>query len=538
MSSSPPCPLYMECDEDFLSTAQMSHSHKKISALNKQFKFLESLARSSSSVSYSSEGVVIRLPEEGVVQQSPPPPPPGEAVLSNPGYRLIMDPKTGRILGTIDSAGGRNLSGGEGPHPTARQGHMSSQSRPTVPSPMSQLPGKVPPLRPKARPSSTLVDLTRNNPPPEKPKPSPLIHALLVIPRVSKSFPAFQTLAKRSELDSRVKSLLLHPPAKFTEWLLQEGLIPSEQWETDPINGNKIKLKLGMYSDGKKYPSSGGYVWINESKTNKVISVFSGSIFMASNHAPPLILKLMYHWSCQTNVNNVMQWVKVNQSVLNVYYKLFRAVCSIHVNHTLLNLGGGEHAVEIGVISLGTTSPESSKREVKVEVLGILDVERGVVRLRASEPALGVTQAERFSRIFEPLPNWIQKSSRIITDLSVDEEQLYRLGYKSVVQCSVNAPKHAENISTNASVMDFLKKTVPKMFQNNLSYLTIPEIQQFLDELTFREVHPHPLAAFEGIIKQLSKVTLGSRSSPMGLVSYLQKVTAHPFSPTIIRSVS
>ena len=62
--------------------------------------------------------------------------------------------------------------------------------------------------------------------------------------------------AKRSELDLKVKGLLVHSPAKFTEWLIQQGLVRSEQFD------GKIKLKLGMYSDGKKFPHSGGYVWI------------------------------------------------------------------------------------------------------------------------------------------------------------------------------------------------------------------------------------------------------------------------------------
>ena len=62
--------------------------------------------------------------------------------------------------------------------------------------------------------------------------------------------------AKRSELDLKVKGLLVHTPAKFTEWLIQQGLVRSEQYD------GKIKLKLGMYSDGKKFPHTGGYVWI------------------------------------------------------------------------------------------------------------------------------------------------------------------------------------------------------------------------------------------------------------------------------------
>lgn len=69
------------------------------------------------------------------------------------------------------------------------------------------------------------------------------------------------------------------------------------------LNGNaRSKLKLGMYSDVTKFPHSGGYVWISEANANRLTSVFRGSIFEASNHEPVVVLKLLYHWSCQTNV--------------------------------------------------------------------------------------------------------------------------------------------------------------------------------------------------------------------------------------------
>ena len=60
---------------------------------------------------------------------------------------------------------------------------------------------------------------------------------------------------------------------------------------------------MGMYSDTKRFPNSGGYVWISETNSNKFVSVYRGSLFEASTHSPTVILKLIYHWSCQTNIN-------------------------------------------------------------------------------------------------------------------------------------------------------------------------------------------------------------------------------------------
>lgn len=62
---------------------------------------------------------------------------------------------------------------------------------------------------------------------------------------------------------------------KFTEWLIQQGLVRSEQFCTNHTNTDKtpVKLKLGMYSDATKFPHSGGYVWINDCCPNRFVSV-------------------------------------------------------------------------------------------------------------------------------------------------------------------------------------------------------------------------------------------------------------------------
>lgn len=45
----------------------------------------------------------------------------------------------------------------------------------------------------------------------------------------------------RAVLDGKVKSVLMHSPTKFTEWLIQQGLVRSEQvCAVHP--GTKLKL--------------------------------------------------------------------------------------------------------------------------------------------------------------------------------------------------------------------------------------------------------------------------------------------------------
>lgn len=78
--------------------------------------------------------------------------------------------------------------------------------------------------------------------------------------------------------------------------------------------------QLGMFSDPKVLATSGGYVWISECCGKKYVSVYSGSIFGSTpiDKVPPTsVLKLIYHWACQTSVSNVESWVKVSRCVIH-----------------------------------------------------------------------------------------------------------------------------------------------------------------------------------------------------------------------------
>lgn len=70
---------------------------------------------------------------------------------------------------------------------------------------------------------------------------------------LGKTFPSLVVVARpylrsketsasdRASLDTKVKSVLVHTPMKFTEWLIQQGLVRSEQW-CAIHRGNKLKL--------------------------------------------------------------------------------------------------------------------------------------------------------------------------------------------------------------------------------------------------------------------------------------------------------
>ncbi|XP_066251450.1 uncharacterized protein row isoform X3 [Euwallacea similis] len=328
--------------------------------------------------------------------------------------------------------------------------------------------------------------------------------------------------ADRTKLDSKVKGVLMYPPTKFTEWLIQQGLVKSEQKCSVHFSN---QLKLGMYSDVTKFPYSGGYVWISECCPQRFVSVFSGSLFEGSPHQPLVILKLLYHWICQTNIQNVTQWVKVDNLYVKGMYTWLRSICSVALQTHLRQLGGPQTKVEVGVISLGTTSQDGNSRQVKVEVLGVLETTSKLVRLRAIEPQ---TEGERnykkrFSKILEPLEGWVHSDSTIVTDLTVDKATLMQMGFANVIQTT-----SVDVNNSNRTIMEYLRRIVPRMFQNTLSLLSRQIIQQFLDELVWREwFGTTSMEAFDNLISHLAEQT--RHESSQNLVVRLNKVALNPF---------
>lgn len=332
----------------------------------------------------------------------------------------------------------------------------------------------------------------------------------------------------RPVLDGKVKNILMNSPVKFTEWLIQQGLVRSEQ--SCQLHPGK-PLKLGMYSDSNKFPYSGGYVWISQCCPTRFVSVFNQSIFEGAPYAPTVLLKLIYHWTCQTNVTNVVQWVKVDNAYLKNFYSWLRSICTLALQVNKMKIGGAGRKIEIGVISLGTTTQDGKQRQVKVEVLGILDHEHKQLRLRAVEPVIDgeTNNKKRFIKILEPLSEWVSRDSQILTDMTVDKNVLNQMGFKNIVQ--VSPQEQAKAPCGNSNIMDYLRRIVPRMFQNTLSLLSRQIIQQFLDELVWREHYGiSPGQAFDNMVTHISQQTKmvgADAKEPFSI--RLSKVAANPY---------
>jgi len=171
--------------------------------------------------------------------------------------------------------------------------------------------------------------------------------------------------------------------------------------------------------------------------------------------------------------------------------------------------------LEIGFIRLHSNSTQDgTKRREVLEVLGVLDRATHSVRLRAIEPIPGTTRQERIARILDPLTVGVNRNCRIVTGIDVHRETLLRLGFKSVDQCSSKIRNSAKPESTNCLVMYYLTDVVAKIFQPDaIPYLSTPVIQQFLDELSFREMVGHSsLTCFDALLARISVQTQASFS--------------------------
>lgn len=324
----------------------------------------------------------------------------------------------------------------------------------------------------------------------------------------------------RAALDRKVKRLLILAPSQFAEYLIQQGLVKSEHYcQTHP----HVKLKLGMYSDAARFPNSGGYIWISECCPPKFLSVFHESLFEGSQ-LPSTNFKLIYHWACQTNVQNVLQWVKVENIYLKGLYTWLRGICTVALHTHFPTLGGLGCAVEVGVISLGTTTHDGANRHVKVEVLGVLETQTKRLMLRAVDPndaEIGKSAKKRFSKILEPLLDWVNPESTLVIDMTIEKQAMHAMGFKNIARNGTNG-------ASNQTIMDYLRRIVPRMFQNTLSLLSRQIIQQFLDELVWREMYgTTAYDAFHSIQKHISEQT--RVSSGTSFFTRLNKVAANPF---------
>ena len=229
--------------------------------------------------------------------------------------RLLVDPRTGAVLGTINPAQNPPMGMVQKALPTrvAETSYSTARKAATPPKPTP-----VPPLQKISKPA--MVDLTRGAGSHPDAKLLKSFPHLVVSPKPQKTANGLQ--AKRSELDQKVKGLLVQPQAKFTEWLMKQGLVPGSQ----TLGTNK--LKLAMYNDPKRFPFSGGYVWLGDKNPSKLVSVYKNSVFELSNHSPTVVLKLIYHWALPDLNSGITRYCKIDCIKFQFFFSFYRMLYS------------------------------------------------------------------------------------------------------------------------------------------------------------------------------------------------------------------
>ena len=109
----------------------------------------------------------------------------------------------------------------------------------------------------------------------------------------------------------------------------------------------------------------------------------------------------------------------------------------------------------------------------------------------------------------------------------MDRGALEELGFYHVVQKTLNTVA-ADDRLNNRTIMEYLRRTVPKVFQNTLSVLSTTVIQQFLDELVWRENHGTSSSdAFHNMIRDIG-IQVRAETG-INLIKRLPLVNADPW---------
>jgi len=128
----------------------------------------------------------------------------------------------------------------------------------------------------------------------------------------------------------------------------------------------------------------------------------------------------------------------------------------------------------------------------------------------------------------------VSSEAVILIDSTVDNTALEELGFHHVIQKTLDCVS-VDDRQCNCNIVNYLRQTVSKVFQKNLSVLSMATIQQFLDELVWRESHGLSDAdAFCNIIRDLSAQTRVDYG--MSLIKRLSAVAADPFKDWSIKT--
>lgn len=174
--------------------------------------------------------------------------------------------------------------------------------------------------------------------------------------------------SRRRDLDDLLRRILGLDLPTFSTWAKNMGLL-------------KFELSSGPPSD--IIATATGERLLSALYTKNPTSIYRHSIFTGEDIS--IIMKLIYHWIVETPHHLVIRWVKVNEKKLRSFYSCIRAVCTAALHEHFPLLGGPGKAVQIGFITVESRLRNSqgvNQQPLKLEIMGVLDKEAGLIRLK------------------------------------------------------------------------------------------------------------------------------------------------------------
>lgn len=264
--------------------------------------------------------------------------------------------------------------------------------------------------------------------------------------------------------------------------MLEKGLFGATRY---CLFHSSMQMKL-MYMSclNDEYRKSGYKWWCPTCAV--MVPVSQGSFFSKWRQSHNEVLRLIYHWACNTDIQKVIQEFAYNGEFVNSVFMALRSICNTQCLHW--RLGGVSHSVEIAEMELGSCQDVSD-----VSVYCAYDRHTRLVILGAAS-----TKSVK-SKLAVLFKTFISRDSTIVGDRVLAP---YLPAYfRNSFVCSPSVGR-----SSNLNASSYLRDHVASVFQERLKYMKLFVIQAKLDELSWREKFgKNPQDAFSNILTHIKQ---------------------------------
>uniref|UniRef100_T1IVH9 Uncharacterized protein n=1 Tax=Strigamia maritima TaxID=126957 RepID=T1IVH9_STRMM len=403
---------------------------------------------------------------------------PQPTVMQPASYKLLLDARTGLIIGTM---------------PNDNQARPATTMLPTtqtiafVPLPASMVPKPSTPVTASTTITSGSIHATYSKKVTtlterevdannlevnlgqfENQQRLPSQYPSLTIKSVPQRLASLTVVQnKKAELDKTMNEVVKLKSPDLVKWMFEHGLFHIEQ---KCVVHRVVKMQL-VFDNRESNDNSGGYKW-QCGECMRTLPIQHLSFFESLGYGLLTMLRIIYFWACNEDVQKVLRETKVSACFLRSVYSLLRSICGSKVK-SLMKLGGSDtRTVEVSLVLLKDTCIHASQLFFGC----IYERSTGMVALRAF--------ANKTDSSTEDFVNtYVDSYSVINTDKTTNDQGSGILNAKA-----------------------YLKERVIPMFGNVIEQLQMETIQSFLHELMWREKFgTNPYNAFNNILLHIKQ---------------------------------